>query len=182
MAESRRLGALIEGLLEVAQMDSGRITVSPRQADLVAVVRETLASFTGEDVVLDVDLPPQPVEAWIDPPQLKRLLRQLVLNAAVHGESTRGVRVTLRPSPEGARLAVRDWGPGVEPHDLERIFDPFFRGRINVEEAPTGTGLGLRLCRQIVERHGGSIWAELPPDGGLRMVVELPCRIPQIGD
>jgi len=182
MTETRRLGALIEGLLEVAQMDSGRVVVAPRQADIVALVRETLGTFAPENVVIEADLPPQPVEGWIDPPQVARLLRQLVHNATVHGQSARGVRVTLRPAPEGARLAVRDWGPGVAPHDLERIFDPFFRGRINVEEAPTGTGLGLPLCRQIVERHGGSIWAELPPDGGLRVVVDLPGRAPRRGD
>lgn len=182
LTESRRLGALIEDLLEVAQMDSGRVIVAPRPADLVAVAREALDSFTGEHAVIEADLPTQPVEGWIDPPQVRRLLRQLVLNAVDHGQSARGVRVTLRPSPEGARLAVRDWGPGVAPHDLERIFDPFFRGRLGVEEAPTGTGLGLPLCRQIVERHGGSIWAELPPDGGLRMVVDLPGRAPRVGD
>ena len=182
LTESRRLGALIEDLLEVAQMDSGRVIVAPRPADLVAVAREALDSFTGRHAVIEADLPMQPVEGWIDPPQVRRLLRQLVLNAVDHGQSARGVRVTLRPSPEGARLAVRDWGPGVAPHDLERIFDPFFRGRLGVEEAPTGTGLGLPLCRQIVERHGGSIWAELPPDGGLRMVVDLPGRAPRVGD
>lgn len=182
MTESRRLGALIEGLLEVAQMDSGRTVVSPRPADLAGVVREAVDSFGGECGPIEADLPAQPVEAWIDPAQLRRLLRQLILNATHHGGSTRGVRVTLRPSPDGARLAVRDWGPGIEPNDLERVFDPFFRGRVSVEDAPTGTGLGLPLCRQIVERHGGSIWAELPPDGGLRMVVELPGRGPQAGD
>jgi signal transduction histidine kinase len=180
MAESRRLGALIEGLLEIAQMDSGRAVAAPRPADLVGVVREAIDSFEGDADPLEVDLPASPVEAWIDPQQLRRLLRQLILNAADHGGSTRGVRVTLRPTPSGARLAVRDWGPGIAPNDLERIFDPFFRGRISVEDAPTGTGLGLPLCRQIVERHGGTIWAELPPDGGLRIVVELPGRGPDV--
>lgn len=180
LAEARRLGALIEGLLEVSQLDSGRSVVAPRPADLVGVVREAIDSFEGDADPIEVDLPAQPVEAWIDPVQLRRLLRQLILNATDHGGSTRGVRVTLRPTPAGARLAVRDWGPGVVPNDLERIFDPFFRGRVSVEDAPTGTGLGLPLCRQIVERHGGAIWAELPPDGGLRIVVELPGRGPDV--
>ena len=182
LAESRRLRALIEDLLEVAQLDSGRVVVAPRRADLVAVAREAIGSCAGETAAIEADLPPQPIEVWIDPPQVRRLLRQLILNATSHGQSVRGVRVTLRPTPEGARLAVRDWGPGVKPHDLERIFDPFYRGRISVEDAPTGTGLGLPLCRQIVERHGGAIWAELPPGGGLRMVVDLPGGAPHAGD
>jgi len=181
LGETRRLGALIEGLLDVAQMDSDRVVVAPRRADVRALVRDVLGSFMREETPIEADLPAQPLEASLDPAQFGRMLRQLVHNGLVHGHSTRGVRVSLRPSPEGTRIAVRDWGPGVAPQDLERIFDPFYRARIHGEDSATGSGLGLPLCRQIVERHGGSIWAEIPPDGGLRLVVDLPGGRPPRG-
>lgn len=179
LGETKRLGALIESLLDVAQMDSGRVVVAPRRADVRALARDVLGSFVREEATIQADLPAQPLEAWVDPAQFVRMLRQLVLNGLVHGRSSRGVRVSLRGTPEGTRIAVRDWGPGIAPHDLERIFDPFYRARLHPEDAPTGSGLGLSLCRQIVERHGGAIWAELPPDGGLRLVVDLPGRNPR---
>ena len=72
-----------------------------------------------------------------------------------------------------ARLVVEDHGPGIDPDQLERIFDKFVRGR---DGAVTGTGLGLYISRRIVDAHEGRIWAESRPGESTRFIVELPCQ------
>ena len=72
-----------------------------------------------------------------------------------------------------ARLTVVDHGPGIEPDQLERIFEKFVRGHAG---SVTGTGLGLYISRRIVEAHEGQIWAESRPGGSTRFIVELPCE------
>jgi signal transduction histidine kinase len=77
-----------------------------------------------------------------------------------------------QPTPDVAQIAVRDRGIGLDPSEQERIFERFYQ--VNPSERSVGLGLGLSISREIVERHGGRIWAESPPDGGARFVVELP--------
>ncbi|MDH3284907.1 MAG: sensor histidine kinase, partial [Acidobacteriota bacterium] len=117
---------------------------------------------------------PDPVSIVADEFRIHELLRALWRNASRHGATERGVAVTLTEEGASCRIEVRDWGPGVPEAQLGSIFDPFQRaGAAGQAEGP---GLGLHVCRRIAESHGGSIWAEAPQGGGLRVVVELPLR------
>jgi len=77
---------------------------------------------------------------------------------------------------EQVMLSVADRGPGIPPADLERVFDKFYRVLQNQHSAgyPSGSGLGLAVCKGLVEAHGGRIWAELREGGGLVVCIELP--------
>jgi signal transduction histidine kinase len=81
------------------------------------------------------------------------------------------MRASSNAPAETIRVTVTDNGPGFPRRDIERAFEPFFTTR------ETGTGLGLSICRRIINDHGGTIGLELPPEGGTRFVIELPCRV-----
>ncbi len=178
--EARRLADLVESLLELAQLDSGRLLLERRTVDLVALVRETAAVFAKDartrGTPIELALPEQAVSSFVDSEKLRGALARVLANAIEHGGSEHGIRVAVQETGSTSlEIAVRDWGPGVPPEDLEAIFDPFFRVlRPGVAPTAGGTGMGLALCRQLVERHGGSVHAELPGDGGLRVVLSLP--------
>jgi signal transduction histidine kinase len=77
-----------------------------------------------------------------------------------------------RPAADVVQIAVQDCGIGLATSELEHVFERFYQ--VNASERTVGLGLGLYISREIVERHEGRIWAESPPDGGARFVVELP--------
>jgi signal transduction histidine kinase len=111
--------------------------------------------------------------AAIDPLRLDQVVANLIDNALKYSPPGSRVEVRLEtPAPESVSLSVRDYGGGVPVEERERIFERFYQGRGEAYQA--GLGLGLFLCRSIVELHGGAIRAEFPDDGGSRFVVELP--------
>jgi signal transduction histidine kinase len=115
-----------------------------------------------------------------DAPQLQQVFFNLIQNAqqamtASHGGGTLTVRIRAVPGGEGeraewARVEIEDDGPGIPPEIFDRIFDPF----VTTKPPGEGSGLGLSISREIVEEHGGRIWAENRPGGGARFSVELP--------
>lgn len=171
--EIDRLVDVVERLLEIGQLDAGALILERRETDLVAIVRHAIDKQRGLAIV--ADLPATPIMAFVDAPRLQLTVQHLLTNAALHGRSEQGIRLQLGVEGQFVRLSVRDFGPGVPPEHLERIFDPFHRviGPTNQGSDPR-SGLGLTLCRQVVERHGGELRAELPAGGGLRLVLDLP--------
>ena len=136
------LDALIEEILMASRLDAAPALVR-EDVDLLGLVAEECARYDG--VVLDG----QPLSVRGDARLLRRAVRNLLENAVRHGAPP--VQVTVRPSPAGATLRVRDAGPAIaEP---EKIFEPFYRGR----GEGAGAGLGLSIVRQIVRMHGGEV-------------------------
>jgi len=111
-----------------------------------------------------------PVEIEGDAKLLRRLIRNLLENAARHGRPPIRIAVTRRAG--GARISVSDCGERIAPAERERVFEPFYRpaGR---SESAGGWGLSLSLVRQIARRHGGDVVCEAEPGGGSRFVVDL---------
>ena len=96
-----------------------------------------------------------------DAAQLRAVLQNLVSNALKFGGADPRVDLRAQRTSEGWRIEVGDRGPGIDPADVERVFDPLVRANTEVE----GTGIGLSTCRRIVQAHGGSIGIQ-PRDGG----------------
>lgn len=146
------------------------------RAHLRDVVGEvlSLASLLAEQsgVILQPDLPPQPVEALIDKGRLRQVLLNLVQNAIQ--ASPRGARVLVSTAQEGAFgvIVVGDQGCGIGQEDKEKIFNPFFTTKRQ------GTGLGLAVAQKIVQAHGGAIELESEPGRGSRFTVRLPLAGP----
>ena len=109
-----------------------------------------------------------------DPDRLQQVLANLLDNARKNAPPDTPIRLALdRVDEHHARIVVEDEGGGIDPDQLERIFEKFVRGR---DGSVTGTGLGLYISRRIVEAHGGRIWAEGSSGERTRFVVELPCQ------
>ena len=116
---------------------------------------------------------PATLQALVDPLRLEQVLTNLVDNAIKFSPRDGQIDVDLSVNSIGmVRLTVTDRGPGIPPEGRQRIFDRFYQARSG--DLASGMGLGLYICRQIVELHGGSINAEFPAEGGTRFVVILP--------
>jgi len=105
--------------------------------------------------------------------RLEQVLTNLIDNAVKYSPEGGRVDVVLtQPSRHSVELSVRDYGLGIPADRRDQIFDRFYQAHDS--NYRSGMGLGLYVCRQIVELHGGEIYAECPPDGGTRLVVRLP--------
>ena len=110
----------------------------------------------------------------IDPQRMAQVLGNLLDNALRHTPEGGQVLVQLDPGNGEVLVSVVDTGPGVSPEDIPRLFERFWRGDRSRSRRTGGSGLGLTIARQIVEAHGGHIWAERPARGGLRVRFSLP--------
>jgi signal transduction histidine kinase len=117
-------------------------------------------------------VPDRPVWVSGDADRLQQVLANLLDNARKSSPAVQSIEVELNVRDGEAEVAVIDHGAGIEEESLERIFDKFVRGR---DEGVTGTGLGLYISRQILDAHGGSIWAE-SEGGGATFRFSLPVR------
>jgi two-component system sensor histidine kinase HydH len=146
--------AIIEGLLELARDREPRRTSTDVGALLDEVVR---GAPTGGEVKIEVAIPDDFPRAQVDSTQLRQLVSNIVVNACQalreRGRGGGRVRVTVDRRADVLVLRVEDDGPGLSDDVKRRLFEPLFTTR------PTGTGLGLALCRRIAEKHGGVIVA-----------------------
>ncbi len=157
------MDGLVEELLLASRLEhsaSARDTREP--VDVLGLAAEEAARF-------DATVDGVPVEISGDLVLLRRLMRNLLENAARHGRPP--ISVTVNAREGGAEIVVTDAGAGIAPGDRERVFEPFFRPG-GFGEHQGGWGLGLALVRQIAERHGGTATCEAAP-GGSRFVVQL---------
>ena len=159
--DADRVTRLLGELLDVSRIDAGRLRLSRRMVELGTVVQQVLDRFNLQQnnrtyvAEIDADLP----AIYADPDKLSQVVTNLVENATNYGSGT--VRVGAVVEEDVVRCTVRDSGGGIDPAHLAQIFTKFFR---RAGERHIGTGLGLYICRGIVEAHGGRIWAETDPD------------------
>ncbi|MBI4316179.1 MAG: PAS domain-containing sensor histidine kinase, partial [Chloroflexi bacterium] len=121
-------------------------------------------------------LPPKPglPVAFADRDRTAEVLANLLDNADKYSPRDKEITVEMRADETEVTLSVRDGGPGIPPAELERIFDKFHRADGSDSQAAYGYGLGLYVCRRIVEAQGGRIWAENAPGGGAIFSFTLP--------
>jgi K+-sensing histidine kinase KdpD len=103
-----------------------------------------------------------------------QVLHNLLDNARKYGGDESATSINVSKTGEEIMISVHDPGPGVEPEALDQIFQPFVRGSSSQKSEAAGSGLGLAVCRGIVEAHGGRIWASLPENGGFEVTFSLP--------
>lgn len=173
---ARRMKKLVGDLLDLASIDAGRLSVRPTSCDLSTVVSGALRDLGAAAHAAGVSLVDEPLsalpKAWVDPDRLAQVLVNLLSNAIKF--TPRGGRVCVR----GARvdgneivLEVEDSGRGIAPRNIDRIFEQFWQAS---DTASKGSGLGLTICRSIVELSGGRIWAESSLGSGTTVYVTLP--------
>jgi signal transduction histidine kinase len=181
--ETERLTRLINQILDLSRLESGRVEWRESLVDLREVIRDTLAAnsqlFKERDARLEAKLPERVPKVRADLDRIVQVIVNLLSNAAKFVEPGRGrVEVTLVTEDGFVRVDVRDNGPGVAPRDRRVIFDKFRQGGDPLTGKPQGSGLGLHISRHIVEHFGGRIWvssgASDGADGGACFSFTLP--------
>ena len=181
-----RLLRLVNDLLFTAQTDQGQLALDPTLVDLATIVRDSVEEVAERaregEVALDVDLPEV---AWVegDPLRLGQVVDNLMTNAIKY--SLPGGRVTVSllldapvpGEPQTTTLSIADEGIGISAEDQQRLFTRFFRAAEAQERAIQGAGLGLSICKSLVEAHGGSISVQSAPREGTTFCVTLPVAV-----
>ena len=177
VVQARELSALVSNLLDMARLQNGSVALrSDWQSveELVGTaVRAAGPALRGQPV--DTDIPADLPLVEFDAVLMERVLVNLLENASKYGAAP--IRVTARTTPTSLVLAVRDHGPGLPPKLRGReaeLFEKFTRG--STESATPGVGLGLAICKAIVDVHRGQITAANAPNGGAEFTVTLPRR------
>jgi signal transduction histidine kinase len=176
-SEAERLGRVLDEVLSAGRLETGgeETVLEPTDAaivaaDVVSAARSHLPEGVGVELVTQKDVPP----AAADPDKLKRVLSNLVENAIKYSPQGGLVRVELRRAGRQARISVRDEGLGIPTADQERIFQRFHRLDPNMTRGVGGSGLGLYISRELVERMHGRIWVTSEPGHGSTFTFELP--------
>jgi PAS domain S-box-containing protein len=173
---SRRLGRLIDDLLSVSHMESGRLVIDPRPIDLACVVERVLSPFRAMAArhVLRAKLPAALPLVRGDPDKVEQVLTNLVGNAIKYSPDGGEVLVSVEHDTEFVQVNVRDQGIGMSPREMSQLFEKFYRVDRDEVRRAGGTGLGLYITKRLVEMHGGGIWAESWPGTGSVFSFTLP--------
>ena len=173
-----RLRRLVEDLRLIAEVDTGGLEVDRVDLDLREVAdscRERVeASVSTRDLMLEWDMPEQPVLVHGDPDTLREVVLRLVGNAVKFTPDGGRVGVTVGAGEDRGVLTVSDTGIGIPEEDQRRMFGRFERGTGAEERAIQGAGLGLSIVSTVVRRHGGQIEVDSAPGAGTTIRVVLP--------
>ena len=185
-AEARKLGKLIEGMLEFERIDSGGRSYIVETIDLRDPVREAIGEFATQlketGFRTEVRLPASPVPFVGNLEALSHAFGNIVGNAIKYSEDHRFLRVELMAEDGNAVIKVHDHGAGIPASERSRIFQRFYRVRRDPETDPTGTGLGLPIAQHVVRSHGGTISVESSSARGSVFRIELPLARTQDND
>ena len=176
--EVNHLSALIDDLRNLTLTDSGALAYKMQGVDLNELVQLTADSFQGQAGSKTLDLsysgPQQTINLQGDEQRLRQLLRNLLDNAIRYTDSGGKISVVLKKHKQQAQLTISDSAPGASKDECEHLFDRLYRLEGSRNRNSGGSGLGLSICRNIVEAHGGQITAQPSPDGGLLITTTLP--------
>jgi hypothetical protein len=184
VSEAERLTRLINQILDMAKLESGRAEWATGDVDIGEVARETMVSlgqiFRDKGVSLESEIPAQGPVVLADRDRLTQVMINLLSNAVKFVRAETG-RVMVRVSDDGreVRAEVEDNGPGLTAEESVVIFEKFRQGGNTMTDKPQGTGLGLPISRQIIEYFGGNLWVESRPGAGAKFIFTVPLPVPQ---
>lgn len=184
--EADRLEHLVANLLDIARLDQNRFFLHREDVDLgklvVAQVGAMQAKLPSEAAAVThqfvLDLPPAPVTITIDVAKFEQVLRNLLENAIQYSPAGGKIAITLRRAVEMCELYVADEGIGIALEDQEHIFERFYRAADIRVRRVRGAGLGLAICREIIQAHQGTLTVTSIPEQGTTFCVQIPCTAP----
>lgn len=177
IADDKRASDIVDGFRSMLRRDTGNSTAADVIEAVAAAVRLVKGDFHAHDIPLRLELQPDHTPVQADAVELEQVLVNLLLNAARatagNGRTKRHVTVTCEELDGVARFSVRDRGHGIDDDMMEKLFEPFTSGNED------GLGLGLSVCKRIVERSGGKIWAMQREGGGAVFSFTVPLANPK---
>ncbi|MEZ4408692.1 MAG: response regulator [Polyangiales bacterium] len=170
---------LVDDLLDVARITSGKISLRRERVSLASVVSDavqtTAPSVEQRGQRLSLSLPPTEVTLWADPTRIAQVIANLLNNASRYSPAGSNIALTCAVADEVVEVRVRDRGTGIEPEMLDQVFELFVQAGRKVGQSQGGLGLGLSLVKSLVELHGGTVEAR---SEGLGMGSEFVVRLP----
>ncbi len=177
IAGAHRADRLIRDLLEINAIETGRFSIETRPVDpavLILAALESQQSLVADaSVIIGTDLSPQLPLIEADEERLLEVLENLIGNAIKFTSEGGSITVGASSERDEIRIWVEDSGSGIAPENLPYIFDRFWQAR---SKERRGTGLGLTICKAIIEQHGGRIWAESAVGRGTKVSFAIPAR------
>jgi two-component system sensor histidine kinase KdpD len=174
LSELDRLTRLFQDILDMARIDASAIRIDRQwvtPADIVdAAAAQVRHALEGRTLRVDADAE---AEVEIDPRLTSAALAHLLENAAQYSPAARPITVTARAERTGLRVSVQDEGPGLDPGELDHLFERFFRGHA-ARQASFGTGMGLAITRGLLSAENGQVWAENVAGSGARFTITVP--------
>ena len=177
--EAERLTRLINQVLDLAKIESGKADWVESRVDMKEVISDTLAAmdqlFREKNIEVEARLPEKVSTVTVDLDRMIQVMLNLLSNAVKFCDSANGwIEVALSERDGGLRVDVRDNGRGISPEDHEAVFSKFHQVGDTLTDKPHGSGLGLHISRQIVEHFGGRMWVESTLGSGARFSFTLP--------
>jgi len=178
LLESESLSHLIENLLELSRAQAKQLTLYSELIDVKTLVRETLAKIKRQasSHQFSTSIPDKLPSINGDSLRIERILYNLLDNAAKYSPPGSQIKVSVNAEPERLVIGVSDHGKGLSSGEQARIFGPFQRLENDRPDQARGAGLGLMVCRRLVEAHGGEIWVESKKARGSTFFFSLPRR------
>lgn len=184
VSEVDRLAALVDELLDLARLESGRVRLKLEPIDAEAAIRRTLRRLAPQTeqahLVVDFEVEPDMPSFVGDRDRVDQVLLNLVHNAIKFTPTGGIISLCARRAGDAIEFQVRDSGVGVDPEDMPRLFERFYKA--DRARHSQGTGLGLAIAKHIVQVHGGTIWAEPNAPRGTVFIVRLPIAGPTVAE
>ncbi|HEX7012796.1 MAG TPA: ATP-binding protein [Steroidobacteraceae bacterium] len=166
---------LIEDLLDISKIEAGGLVLEPERVDVRALLRETVESFEAQasekGLTLTAVADESVGEATVDAGRLKQVLANVIGNAIKFTPAGGSVRLQVQRHDRELEFRIEDTGPGIPHEQLERIFDRYWQAH---HAGRSGAGLGLAICRAVIEALGGRVWVESTPGSGTRITFVIP--------
>lgn len=169
-----RLSRLIEDLLDVSRITSGKLRLNLESIDLKKIIEDVMSQYEHQlkDALLQIEIDADSkVICLVDPMRIEQVIINLLTNALKYAPG-KPIKISLEKSGEIAKICIKDQGPGIAEENQERIFKRF--ERVKATDNVGGLGLGLYISHQIIEAHHGKIYVESTPGHGSNFVIELP--------
>jgi signal transduction histidine kinase len=162
---ARRLATMIDELLDATRLEAHRMAVRPSMIDVAAIAREVCERVANVTAGHPVSVCEDGIcwKAWADPTRIEQVIANLLSNASKYGASGSEIRVDVQGREEEVEVSVTNSGRGIAPEELPRLFQRFMRSHASLATGTPGIGLGLYICKGLIEAHGGRIWVESTP-------------------
>lgn len=169
------LGQILDNLLELSRAQANHLTLIIKPVNILEVAASVVyrLQFKSSEHRFEIDIPPE-LTTKADPVRIELILRNLVDNAIKYSPSGGQITVFAKREGEDMVAGVSDQGPGIPPEEQEKLFVRFYRMEQSVRSGVEGIGLGLSVCRTLVEAHGGRIWVESQPGQGSTFYFAIP--------